>query len=169
MSLMQLIPAYNTVTSSNSSSQSYKSGQKVTNNSFSNYLEIENNLKADKARLSNIKHNDKNYLPKSSSNAISLSSSKNFIQHNQSEKNDGMNLALKEKADELAEMVVGVLLNFAMTTEVSPQGGFAEGVYRQEATFEQVNNVAKDLVDDLSAQFYEESLRDEINKKDSSG
>ena len=57
--------------------------------------------------------------------------------------------------------MVGILFSYAMNQDGKLEGGFAETIYRQEANSEIVKDMAKDLVEDLGNQFYEESLKDE--------
>lgn len=96
---------------------------------------------------------------KDAGNNASLKTSKNFLAADNLSQTNGMNLALKELSTELAEQVVGILFNFAMNPDGMLESGFAETVYSQEANSEKVKGAAKDLIDDLSEQFYEDSLK----------
>ena len=96
---------------------------------------------------------------KDASNNTSLKTSKNFLAASNPTQTNGTNLALKELSTELAEQVVGILFNFAMNPDGMLESGFAETVYSQEANSEKVKDATKDLINDLSEQFYEDSLR----------
>jgi hypothetical protein len=134
------------------------------NNSFEQNLKSEIN-KAD--QKNNVKAQQNSQALNNINAKASLKTSKNFLAPVQPGDANGTNLALKELSTELAEQIVGILFNYAMNPDGTLEGGFAETVYSQEANAEKVKGAAKDLIDDLSEQFYEESLRTyELNKND---
>lgn len=157
-------PTYYVPNNISTTQQPSRLNKNSANNSFEQNLKSEIN----KADLKNRVKIQQNSQALNDINVKApLKTSKNFLAPHQSRDANGTNLALKELSTELAEQIVGILFNYAMNPEGILEGGFAETVYSQEANAEKVKGAAKDLIEDLSEQFYEESLRTyEFNKKD---
>ena len=157
-------PTYHVPNNINTTQQSNKLDKNSANGSFEKDLKSEINKIDLKNNVRAIKNTQ---LEDNIGTKAPLKASKNFLAPSHPDNINGTNLALKELSTELAEQIVGILFNYAMNSEGALEGGFAETVYSQEANAEKVKGAAKDLIDDLSEQFYEESLRTyESNKND---
>lgn len=157
-------PTYHVPNNISTTQQPSRINKNSVNNSFEQNLKTEIN-KAD--QKNNVKAQQNSQALNNINAKAPLKTSKNFLAPVQPGDANGTNLALKELSTELAEQIVGILFNYAMNPDGTLEGGFAETVYSQEANAEKVKGAAKDLIDDLSEQFYEESLRTyELNKND---
>jgi len=162
-------PTYNTPSNVNTIQQSSpRTHKNSTDTSFDQILRTENTKASPKNNPagSKVKAAQSAQAPKTLNTEASLRASKNYLAPKQSDEINGTNLALKELSTELAEQMVGILFNYAMNPDGTIEGGFAETIYSQEANAEKVKGAAKDLIEDLSNQFYEESLREYEASKD---
>jgi hypothetical protein len=149
-------PTFNSPTIVNTTQQPTRLNKNSASSSFEQTLKAETNRLDQK---NNAKIQANTHQLKGARNNASHQTSKNFLAASNTTQTNGTNLALKELSTELAEQVVGILFNFAMNPDGMLESGFAETVYSQEANSEKVKDAAKDLIDDLSEQFYEDSLR----------